>query len=1029
MELQLYNVLKATLDPNSETRQQAEIQLKEFEFNPDYGSLLMKIASSPELEPDVRQSSLFILKANIDSNWTLGNEKYTHGPATSQASKQFTREKAFELFGDSNAYVVSTIGKYDWPEEWPEMFQLLLQVIKTGNPDQVTSAMIVFKEIITRDLSSDQLQELTLLLPEFMGILNQENAFSVETRTIAVQIFGESIELLSILELETSGPNIQMLKSMISTWIQKLLQILSLPITPETVDVLALKFVSINALKNLSLAFSEYFNPFYTKVLSTVCSELSLLTEQYQVQYIVPFDHPIHSEPWVSNFLLDDATSVDLALYITMLFEYSSVNVKNKLSKDFFKTQILQGNDQSSNLEQVLLISFQYAQISSQTAEDWENDIEQLINDIEEYNSLFTVRQSVKEFIQNIADRFQVDFISSFVRSASTFLQKPLGTAFSKDRIDESILYILEITSGVFLKFIHASTSNPALPDSKLFIINLILQNIQSSTDIFSFGRTFLLAGVYCRIIPESSLIDIIKASIEVAAVVPANSHLIPLFSNPVVQVYSLMACSRYCEILPTEVMRQFYAQIINKAINILETIGHDVISISLECILSSVKDESVKEQLEPAISPILVSSWLEYGNDPVLLSLISDLIAELSKNYNCFVNIFTKFSPVIKQVFKDSESEKVSSAIEILSGILYGGGRSQIPEKCIHDIYPELMTVLYSSEDNTVFQNGQECLKYMVQSSLQAIVEYEDTVHNLNGLQILFQFIGKFLNPQSSESSALFIGDLISKVIIKGEKINAISGDTLAELVFLLVRKLATSKSSVFASSLLPCICLLMVKSATQVIDLLSNISVDGTNGENLSGLQVFFEKWMECASDIQGVYFNKVSIMAMINVAVANDPRVNEIIVNVPIKIVKLLLSEYASRPSFKNEMTSILSKPSKKSVNTSDLNSDDSWSDEEGLTGVDLSQFINDDGENPFSGFGDHSKNYRTYSDFSFDEDDDADDPDIVNSPIYNIDINTQIQLFAKQCERSDPQFGNTITPYLTSYEAKMLNKLLK
>lgn len=43
----------------------------------------------------------------------------------------------------SVAYAVSAIAHWDWPESWPELFQILMEALASGNPDLVHGAMRV----------------------------------------------------------------------------------------------------------------------------------------------------------------------------------------------------------------------------------------------------------------------------------------------------------------------------------------------------------------------------------------------------------------------------------------------------------------------------------------------------------------------------------------------------------------------------------------------------------------------------------------------------------------------------------------------------------------------------------------------------------------------------------------------------------------------------------------------------------------------------------------------------------------------
>lgn len=73
------------------------------------------------------------------------------------------------------ASIVSEIASSDWPDEWPDLLDSLVQLLKSGQPDSVHGAMRVMTDFVSADLSEDQLLPLSsTLLPELLRILGDE---------------------------------------------------------------------------------------------------------------------------------------------------------------------------------------------------------------------------------------------------------------------------------------------------------------------------------------------------------------------------------------------------------------------------------------------------------------------------------------------------------------------------------------------------------------------------------------------------------------------------------------------------------------------------------------------------------------------------------------------------------------------------------------------------------------------------------------------------------------------------------------
>ena len=46
------------------------------------------------------------------------------------------------------AYAISAIAHWDWPESWPELFQILMEALTSGQPSSVHGAMRVLAGIV-----------------------------------------------------------------------------------------------------------------------------------------------------------------------------------------------------------------------------------------------------------------------------------------------------------------------------------------------------------------------------------------------------------------------------------------------------------------------------------------------------------------------------------------------------------------------------------------------------------------------------------------------------------------------------------------------------------------------------------------------------------------------------------------------------------------------------------------------------------------------------------------------------------------
>ena len=68
---------------------------------------------------------------------------------------------------------MSTIANSDWPDEYPDLLNLLIQLLLSGSPGSIHGAMQVFTEFVRTDLTEDQLLPVMReLLPVLILVLS-----------------------------------------------------------------------------------------------------------------------------------------------------------------------------------------------------------------------------------------------------------------------------------------------------------------------------------------------------------------------------------------------------------------------------------------------------------------------------------------------------------------------------------------------------------------------------------------------------------------------------------------------------------------------------------------------------------------------------------------------------------------------------------------------------------------------------------------------------------------------------------------
>jgi hypothetical protein len=115
----------------------------------EFGVHLAEFTVDPNGVLAIRQLASVLLKQYVEAHWSTQSDKF-RAPETSDAAKASIRQvlphglkESMSKVRSSVAYAVSAIAQWDWPEAWPELFQILMEALTSGEPNAVHGAMRV----------------------------------------------------------------------------------------------------------------------------------------------------------------------------------------------------------------------------------------------------------------------------------------------------------------------------------------------------------------------------------------------------------------------------------------------------------------------------------------------------------------------------------------------------------------------------------------------------------------------------------------------------------------------------------------------------------------------------------------------------------------------------------------------------------------------------------------------------------------------------------------------------------------------
>jgi hypothetical protein len=112
---------------------------------------------------------------------------------------------------------------------------------------------------------------------------------------------------------------------------------------------------------------------------------------------------------------------------------------------------------------------------------------------------------------------------------------------------------------------------------------------------------------------------------------------------------------------------------------------------------------------------------------------------------------------------------------------------------------FATVVRILVRFDNTAMLQNGQEFLTVLVGKDFQGIVAWRDE-RGKSGLEVVIEVVAKLLDPNADESGSVFVGALITKLIVR-------SGDALTDVLPDLLRavtlRLDTAKNATFIQTL----------------------------------------------------------------------------------------------------------------------------------------------------------------------------------------------------------------------------------
>ncbi|XP_067129013.1 importin-9 [Centruroides vittatus] len=1015
----LFETLNAILSPIHDVRANAEDQLKVLEVTDEFGVHLAELTVDPNGLLPIRQLASVLLKQYVEVHWCQHSEKF-HSPETTEEAKATIRQllplglrESISKVRSSIAYAISAIAHWDWPENWPELFDILMHSLTSEDHNAVHGGMRVLTEFCNEVTDNQMPQVAPIILPQMYRIFTSSDKYNIRVRGHAVEIFSTCVQVISMMVDYNKKAAKELLYPISTQFTEALVAALLVPDGVNSDS--GLKKDVLNALTLLVKCVPKLMSSWLPHILTPVWNALTESASIY-VKTVVndteDANNPVDSDGEVLGF----------ENLVFSIFEFVNVLVESPKFRNFVK----------KGLSDLMYYIVLYMQITEEQINIWTNNPDQFVEDEDEETFSYSVRISAQDLLLSLCQEFDDDSTVGLCNAISKHLEEAEIARNSGNpfwwKIHESCMVAL----GSVRDLIIDQIQNNSLPfDLSGFLQTVVLADLNLSVSPFLVGRSLWMASRFCIAMSPDLIQRFLQATVN--GIQPSQPSS--------VRVSAVRAVWGFCEHLKasqqTSILIPYLPPVMEGLINLATQFSSEVLALVMESITIALSvDKDFMASIEERVLSLAIAAFLKHNSDPILVSLSQDVFKELAQNAICQNLLQQRLVPTLVSILH-APVDKIPMglqgvALDILQTLVRNSSRP-LPEPLLTSAFPAAVHCILHTDDNTTLQNGGECLRAYVSVSLDQVVAWHDET-GCSGLVYVVQVAQHLLDPKTSESSAAYVGRLVSTLIFK-------AGGTLGENTELLLRavlsKMQQTETLTVIQSLVMVFAHLVHHQMPAVLDFLS--SVPGPTGK--SALEFVLTEWCSRQHLFFGAYENKVSTLALCKLLEhsikTNDRRLTEVNVKgdqiidleegiktrtksaqkppkwteipVVIKIYKLLINELSN--SMEQAMTQ----------QDDDYSDMENWDEDEDES-IDMK-------ENDSSSMSRIMSQYVPAANFSgYDietEDCDDEDPDAISDPLYHINMQNFLTQFLHTL--SQQSCYNTFMQHHTPEEKQVLSSI--
>ncbi|XP_053689715.1 importin-9-like isoform X2 [Sabethes cyaneus] len=397
----MFEELQKILNPDGETRRQAEERLAQLKFTEGYGIYLAEITVNQTLDLAFRQLASVMLKQYVEDCWAeIPDEGFDKTLIVNPEAKIAIKTILPQGLYDPNskirsvvAYSISNIASYDWPNDWQELFDIIVKCLG-GNENSVHGAMKVLVEF-TLDLDKQILDVGPMIISEVYRIFEAQSVYSVSTRSYAIKILNSLLRSVNT-HVESKQDQTNIFNPTLPIFMQKMIEGLTVP--NGSYSSFELKTEILKALKLMISEMPKFANQYLSAILPPIWQLLTQMADLY-IKIVV---NETEESPFAHNAEGDE--NEDFISMILQIFEFLHTIIEMKKYKGAI----------TNVLTDLIYIIILYMQITEEQAQSWSIDPEKYVEDEDEQGIDFSIRNTAHDVLLVIGQEYEHKLLSCF---------------------------------------------------------------------------------------------------------------------------------------------------------------------------------------------------------------------------------------------------------------------------------------------------------------------------------------------------------------------------------------------------------------------------------------------------------------------------------------------------------------------------------------------------------------------------------------------------------------------------------------